>query len=289
MQRVNPELIIAMISACGQTGPLRHYMGYGPLISPLAGLTAVTGYDDGEPQDIGMPYGDPNGGVYTAFAIAAALWARQQHGGGGQVIDLSMWEAMLCTSFASWMNHALGNPPYRPMGNHDPLWAPHNVYRCQGEDDWVAIAATNDREWQALCDAIEQPDLVTDPRFCDAATRKANEAALDQLIGAWCAGRERWAITRLLATRGVPAFPSMSMRDLLQDPHLNARGCFTRWQHPEVGQRPLMGAPWRLTNRPNGVGSHAPLLGEHTDAVLAALLGLDAAQRARLRAEGVVE
>jgi crotonobetainyl-CoA:carnitine CoA-transferase CaiB-like acyl-CoA transferase len=289
MHSVNPDLIIAMISAFGQTGPLRHYMGYGPLISPLAGLTAMTGYDDGVPQDIGMPYGDPNGGVYTAFAIAAALWARQRHGAGGQVIDLSMWEAMLCTSFEGWMNHAMGNPPYRPMGNHDPLWAPHNVYRCQGDDDWVAIAATNEPEWRALCQAIGHPELADDPRFCREAERKANEDALDQLLGAWCAARERWTITQTLAGAGVPAFPSMSMRDLLADAHLNARGCFTHWHHPEVGQRTLMGAPWRLTNRPNGLGSHAPLLGQHTDAVLQELLGLDAEQRQRLRAEGVVE
>ena len=289
MHSVNPDLIIAMISAFGQTGPLRHYMGYGPLISPLAGLSAVTGYEDGVPQDIGMPYGDPNGGVYTAFAIAAALWARQRHGGGGQVIDLSMWEAMLCTSFEAWMNHALGNPPYSPMGNHDPVWAPHNVYRCQGDDDWVAIAATHEQEWQALCRAIGQPGLADDPRFCHAAARKANEAALDHHIGAWCATRECWTITRTLATAGVPAFPSMSMRALLDDAHLKARQCFTHWEHPEVGQRPLMGAPWRFTNRPNGLGSHAPLLGQHTDAVLEALLGLDVEQRARLRAEGVVE
>lgn len=289
MHRVNPDLIIAMISAFGQTGPLRQYMGYGPLVSPLAGVAAVTGYDDGVPQDIGMPYGDPNGGVYTAFAITSSLWARQRHASGGQVIDLSMWEAMLCSGFEGWMNHALGNPPFRPMGNHDPMWAPHNLYRCQGDDDWVTIAATNEKEWHALCHAIGQPDLAVDPRFRDAATRKANEVALDQIIGAWCATRERWAVTRTLATVGVPAFPSMSMRDLLDDPHLNARGCFTHWEHPEVGPRTLMGAPWRLTNRPNGVGSHAPLLGQHTDALLEELLGLDADERQRLRAEGVVE
>jgi crotonobetainyl-CoA:carnitine CoA-transferase CaiB-like acyl-CoA transferase len=288
MHRINPNLIIAMISAFGQTGPLRHYMGYGPLIAPLAGVAAVTGYDDGVPEDIGMPYGDPNGGVYTAVAIAAALWARQQHG-GGQVIDLSMWEAMLCTSFEGWMNHAMGHPPYHPMGNRHPLWALHNIYRCQGDDDWVCIAATTETEWQALCQAIEQPGLAMDPRFRDAAARKANEPALDQIIGAWCASRDRWAITRALATAGVPAFPSMSMRDLIDDPHLNARGCFTHWQHPEVGQRTLMGPPWRFTNRPNGLGNHAPLLGQHTDTVLTELLGLKSAQRARLRAEGVVE
>jgi crotonobetainyl-CoA:carnitine CoA-transferase CaiB-like acyl-CoA transferase len=289
MQRVNPRLIIAMISAFGQTGPLRHYMGYGPLISPLAGLAAVTGYEDGIPQDIGMPYGDPNSGVYTAFAIAAALWARQRHGGQGQVIDLSMWEAMLCSSFEGWMNHAMGNPPDRPMGNHDPLWAPHNLYRCQGDDHWVAIAATNDTEWQALCQAIGQPERATEERFCNGAARKANEVALDQIIGVWCATRERWDITRLLTAAGVPAFPSMSMQDLIDDPHLKARGCFTHWQHPEVGLRTLMGAPWRLRNRPNDLGGHAPLLGQHTGAILEALLGLDATQRARLRAEGVVE
>jgi crotonobetainyl-CoA:carnitine CoA-transferase CaiB-like acyl-CoA transferase len=289
MHRINPDLIIAMISAFGQTGPLRTYMGYGPLIAPLAGLAAVTGYEDGAPQDMGMPYGDPNGGVYTAFAIAASLWARRQHGGGGQVIDLSMWEAMLCTSFEGWMNHAMGNAPYRPMVNHNPVWAPHSAYRCQGDDAWVTIAATNERQWQALCQAMQQPELASDPRFCNGRARKDNEAALDQVLASWCASRERWAITHTLATAGVPAFPSMSMRDLLEDAHLNARGCFTHWEHPEVGQRTLMGAPWRLTNRPNGVGSHAPLLGQHTDTVLETLLGLDADQRAQLRAQGVIE
>ena len=134
-----------------------------------------------------------------------------------------------------------------------------------------------------------QPGLADDPRFCHTAVRKVNEAALDQCIGAWCATRERWTITRTLATAGVPAFPSMSMRDLLDNAHLKARQGFTYWEHPEVGQRPLMGAPWRFTNRPNGLGSHAPLLGQHTDAVLEALLGLDVEQRAQLRAEGVVE
>ena len=120
MHSVNPDLIIAMISAFGQTGPLRHYMGYGPLISPLAGLSAVTGYEDGVPQDIGMPYGDPNGGVYTAFAIAAALCARQRHGGGGQVIDLSMWEAMLCTSFEALDEPRPGQPAILSHGQSRP-------------------------------------------------------------------------------------------------------------------------------------------------------------------------
>jgi crotonobetainyl-CoA:carnitine CoA-transferase CaiB-like acyl-CoA transferase len=289
MHQVNPHLIMAMISAFGQTGPLRQYMGYGPLIAPLAGVAAQTGYDDGIPQDIGMPYGDPNGGVYTALALIAALLAHHQHGVGGQVIDLSMWEAMVCTSYEGWMNHVLGNPPYEPMGNHDPVWAPHNVYRCAGEDDWVAICATDEQQWHGLCQALGNPALAEDGRFRDASGRKRNEAELDALLASWCKQRDRWEVTRTLQTHGVPAFPSMSMADLLADPHLQARQCFTHWMHPEVGQRTLMGAPWRLTNRANGLGKHAPLLGEHTDEVLATLLQLGAAERAQLRAEGIVE
>ncbi|MEE8305394.1 MAG: CoA transferase [Candidatus Tectomicrobia bacterium] len=289
MHKVNPDLIIAMISAFGQTGPLRTYMGYGPLIAPLAGVAEQTGFEDGVPQDVGMPYGDPNGGAYAAIGITAALLAHQRHGKGGQVIDLSMWEAMICTSYEGWMNHTLGNPPFRPMANRDPVWAPHNVYRCQGDDDWVALCATEARHWQGLCQAIGRPGLADDARFHDAAARKANEAELDQLLAEWCNRRNRWDVTRTLQVHGVPAFPSMNMADLIADPHLKERGCFTHWAHPEIGQRTLMGAPWRLTNRPNGVGSHAPLLGQHTDDVLETLLHIDADTRAHLRAEGVVE
>lgn len=288
MHKHNPDLIMAMISAFGQTGPLRMYMGYGPLIAPLAGVADQTGYEDGVPQDVGMPYGDPNGGVYTAIALTAALLARKRHGGAGQVIDLSMWEAMFCTSYEGWMNHVLGNPPYRPMANHDPIWAPHNVYRCQGEDNWVALSVTDEQQWQGLCQAIGQPQLVADSRFHDAAARKANEAELDELLSEWCAHRDAWEITKLLQDHAVPAFPSMSMAALLADPHLQSRR-FTHWDHPEVGQRTLMGAPWRLTNRPNGIGSYAPLLGEHTDEVLETLLQMGAEERAELRTAGVVE
>lgn len=289
MHQVNPDLIVAMISAFGQTGPLRQYMGYGPLIAPLAGVAAQTGFDDGVPQDVGMPYGDPNGGTYTAIALTAALLARQHHGKGGQVIDLSMWEAMVCTSYEGWMNHVLGNPGFAPMANHDPVWAPHNVYRCQGDDAWVALAATEERHWQGLCQAIGRPDLADDVRFQDAAARKTHEAELDGLLAAWCEGRDRWEITCTLQAHGVPAFPSMSMSDLITDAHLLERDCLTHWTHPEVGPRTLMGAPWRLSRRPNGIGRHAPLLGQHTDEVLETLLHLDAEGRDQLRTEGVIE
>jgi crotonobetainyl-CoA:carnitine CoA-transferase CaiB-like acyl-CoA transferase len=287
---VNPALIMAMISAFGQTGPQRNYSGYGPLVSPLAGVAAETGYaEDGAPRDVGIAYGDPNGGVYTAIAIAAALWQRRVHGGGGQVIDLSMWEAMICTGFEGWMNHALGNPPHRPMGNRDPVHAPHNLYRCTGDDRWVAITVTSEAQWRGLCRALGRPALADDPRYGSPAGRKAGEDTLDDWIGAWCAPRDPWEVTCLLQAEGVAATPSLDVLALVADPHLAARGCLTHHPHPEVGVRTLMGAPWQLARSPNGVGKAAPVLGGDTDAVLETLLGLDAAERARLRGAGVIE
>ena len=291
MQRINPELTVAMISAFGQTGPQRHYMGYGPLISPLAGVTFQTGYaDDGLPQDVTMAYGDPNGGIYCAIAIAAALWSRQRSGRGGQVIDVSMWETMLCTAFEGWMNHELGNPPHRPMGNRDPVDAPHNVYRSRGEDAWVAIAVTDDAQWAGLCRAIGRPELAADERFRTAAGRKAHEDELDTTIAAWCAAKERWEAANAMQAEGVAAIPVLDTKDLQEDPHLLARGCFNHWPHAEVGERTLMGAPWRLASRPNGDGGcGAPLLGEHTDEVLSTVLGIGEAERKRLREQQIVE
>ena len=187
------------------------------------------------------------------------------------------------------MNHELGNSPYAPMGNRDPVDAPHNVYRTKGDDAWVALAATKEQQWQGLCRAMEQPELAADARFANAAARKQNEDALDALIGEWCGVRDRWDVTRLMQAQGVPAIPVLDSKDLEEDPHMLARDCFHRFPHPEVGTRNLMGMPWQVASVPKGNGGGAPLLGEHTDEILEQVLGVDQAERRRLREAGVVE
>ena len=287
---VNPSLTVALISAFGQDGPWRLYTGYGPLISPLAGLSAVTGYaEDGRPRDVNMAYGDPNGGVHAAVAVAASLLARDLHREGGQVIDVAMWEAMACTAFEGWMQHALGGEPYPPMGNRDPEAAPCNVYPCRGEDDWIAVSAGADEEWASLCREIGRPGLAADPRFASATARKANEDALDRMVAGWCRGRDRWAAAEALQAAGVPAFPSVSSADLRTDPHLAAREAFHLFEHPEVGVRAHFRVPWRWTRRANGTGRRAPCLGEHTDEALREVLGLASDEIADLREREIVE
>jgi len=247
----------------------------------------LTGYEEGPPQEVGISYGDPNSGIHAAVAICAALAARQRTG-RGQYIDVSLWEAMEALVPEGWMDYAMNGTQPPRHGNRDPWMAPHNCFRCVGDDEWVTIACGTEAEWRALCQAIGQPQLADDARFRTVQARKANEDALEQLLTAWTATREKWEVTRTLQAVGVAAFPSMTSKDLVDDSHLNARGFFARLPHPEVGVRTHTGIPWLLTRAPNGVRMPAPLLGQDTDQVMRDVLGYSTQAIAHLKEEQVL-
>jgi crotonobetainyl-CoA:carnitine CoA-transferase CaiB-like acyl-CoA transferase len=287
LKKIKPDLVVASISGYGHTGPQKDYMGYGPAMAPLTGMSTMTGYPGGPPEEIGLSLGDPNGGINASTAICAALAARKRTG-QGQCIDVSMWEAMTALVPEGWMEYAMNGAEVPRDGNHDPIMSPHNCFRCQGEDEWVSIACGTETEWQALCQAIGQPQLATDARFRTAKDRKAHESELDQLLTAWTVERTKWDVTRSLQAAGVAAFPSMNSKDLTEDPHLNARNFFTSLPHPEVGEKIHTGIPWLLTNAPNGVRSPAPLLGQHTDEIMREVMGYTEAQIAKMKEEKVL-
>ena len=282
LKQRNPGLIMASISGYGHTGPQKNYMGYGPAIVPLTGLSSLTGYADGGPSEVGISYGDPNGGLNAAVAITAAVIAKKRTG-QGQYIDVSLWESMAVLVFEGWMDYAMNQRQPQRIGNRDPLMAPHNCFRCAGQDEWVSIACGTDGEWRALCQTIGRPELADDARFQTAAARKANEDALEELLTAWTQGQDKWGVTKTLQAARVAAFPSMTSKDLAEDPHLNARGFFARLEHPEVGVRAHTAMPWRLSNAPNGVRTPAPLIGNDTDYVMRELLGYAAQEVAELK------
>ncbi len=282
LKQRNPGLIMASISGYGHTGPQKNYMGYGPAIVPLTGLSSLTGYADGGPSEVGISYGDPNGGLNAAVAITAAVIAKKRTG-QGQYIDVSLWESMAVLVFEGWMDYAMNQRQPERIGNRDPLMAPHNCFRCVGEDEWVSIACGTDGEWRALCQTIGQPELADDARFQTAAARKANEDALEELLTTWTQDQDKWQVTKTLQAARVAAFPSMTSKDLAEDPHLNARGFFARLEHPEVGVRAHTSMPWRLSNAPNGVRTPAPLIGNDTDSVMRDLLGYSAEEVAELK------
>jgi benzylsuccinate CoA-transferase BbsF subunit len=287
LRTVKPDIIMASISGYGQTGPQRQYMGYGPAMGPLAGLASLTGYEDGPPQEVGMAYGDPNGGINAAIAICAALVARKRTG-HGQHIDVSLWESMAVLMTEGWMEYAMNGTQPARKGNRDQSMAPHNCFRCAGEDEWVSIACNTEAEWHALCRVMEQEQLVTDERFRTAKVRKTNEDELERMVTAWTSTQKKWEVTHRLQAVGVAAYPTMSSKDLLEDPQLNERGFFVRLPHPEVGVRTHAGMPWLLAHAPNGVRAPAPLLGQDTERILHDLLDYSAAEIAHLQSTQVL-
>jgi len=226
------------------------------------------------PSEVGISYGDPNAGIFGAFAALAALAYRQRTGRGLHV-DLSQWESLLVLLPEGLMDYAMNkNQPAR-MGNRDLFMAPHNCFRCKGDDDkWVAIAVATDEEWRAFCDATGKRELASDPRFSTATARKANEDELERIISAWTRERDRWEVAETLQKAGVAAFPSMSNKDLATNSHLEARGYLVRKDHPEVGRRVHAGIAWHMSRTPCEVRLAAPLRGEHTDDILRDVVGM---------------
>jgi benzylsuccinate CoA-transferase BbsF subunit len=283
LRTIQPDLIMISMSAFGQTGPFRGFIGYGPPAAALSGLFFATGYSGGDPCEIGISYPDPNAGVFGALAIMAALTHRAVTG-EGQYIDQSQWETVLVEMAEGLLELAMtGREPER-RGNHDSVMAPHDCYKAAGDSEkWVSIAVGTEAEWRALCQAMGKPELADDPRFKTAALRKRNEASLDRAITSWTSERDRWEVTRLLQDAGVASFPSMSNKDLTDDPHLQARNYLVELEHPEVGRRIHAGIPWKMSETPCYVKAPAPLLGADTKSVLTSLLNLTDTDLERLR------
>ncbi len=208
--------------------------------------------------------------------------------GEGQFIDLSQWETSIAVLGEGVLAETWGDGAPARNGNRDPQMAPHDVYRAEGEDRWIAIAVEDDAAWRRFAGVIGRPELANEPRFATLAARKRHEDALDEIVTAWTATRTPEDATAVLQAAGIPAFMSARNRDLVESPHLQARGYFVEREHPEVGRRIHAGIPWRMTTNTSTVRAAAPCLGGDTERVLREVCGYDEAGVAALRDAGVL-
>ena len=283
LREINPRVILASVSGYGQTGPYREYMGYGPATGPLSGLSSASGFSGEGPEETGVAMPDPTAGITAACAVAGALLRRDQTG-VGEHLDVTLWEATAALNVDGWMEQALAGRQAERIGNRNPWMAPHGCFPAAGDDEWVTIACA-DAEFASLAELVPGLD---DDRFASLELRKQNEDELERCLGDWTRRHDRWFVTGLLQARGIAAFPSFTCKDVVEDPHFNARSFVERLHHPEVGVRAHTGIPWRFITRPNGVRMPAPQLGGHTDEVLQGTLGMDEEEIERLRADGVL-
>ena len=272
-RRLREDIIMVEMPSAGTGGPLTGFLGVGPTMEALAGMTALNGYGDGVPVRTGPAYADPIGAFTATCAVLGALHARSSTG-RGQYVEFAQREGLL-----HWIGEYLLADPERPgeftpHGNRSAHAAPHDAYRCAGEDRWVAVAVGTDAQWSALCAVIGRQDLAADPGLATVAGRLGRAGDIDAAMAAWAAGLDNAVAARVLQHAGIPAAPVLSGQDLHDDQQLAAVGFFVDVDHPEAGQHRYQGLPFHFSATPARYGGPAPCLGQHTEQILREI-GLD--------------
>lgn len=263
-----PNAVTVAMSGYGQTGPMRDFGAYGPLLEAFGGLDQAIGYEGEGPTRIGIAYPDAIGGALGAAATLGAIW-RQAVEGGPVHVDLSQLEAML-----SFVGDALvaasvhGVAPPR-IGNRSLDYAPHGVYRCSGDDDWVAIAVRTDLEWRALVGVVGSPELSVRADLATPA-RMEQRQRLDTAISAWSRARTAIEAASALQAAGVPACPAFTNRDLVENEHLAARKFMVTLDQRDAGPQRFPGFPIHFGRRSVTLNG-PPGLGDDNDQVLRSL------------------
>ena len=287
LRAVRPDIILASLSGFGATGPEKDYMSYATVIEGLSGITALNTFADGDPWGGGPPFPDYFMGATASLAIAAALTHRDRTG-EGQHVDVSQLQSAVMLFPEAVLDFELNGRVAEPMGNVRQGSAPAGVYQCAGEDRWIALDVTTDEEWKGLCQALGEPSLAADRRFATAAARKQNIGEIEGWLAEKASSRDAEELFHALQRRGVKAAISTSVKDLLDDPHMQVRGLLTEVDHPLSGRAISVHAPWRLEETPSRIEKAAARLGEHTRPILRELLGLRETRVGELEYERVV-
>ena len=286
LREIRPDLIMVSSSGTGHSGPDKDYVAYGSLLQYYTGWNSISGYPDGGPIKGGL-WADPWVGLELAMVTAAALNHRAVSG-EGQYIDYSMAEALTACLPEALLDFQMNDRERPPTANADDTYAPHNVYRCEGPDRWVAIAVTQSGEWLALCEVIERPDLAADPDLATEAGRRARQEEIDDAITSWTRQQNDYQAMHRLQQAGVPAGPFLEPSRLFHDRQLREGGYFSRQRVHDGTWRDLPGIGWRFEGGPRPHLWPAPALGQDNDYVYGNLLGLSEAEIARLKEEQVI-
>ena len=289
----NPRIVAAYAPMQGMTGPHRDFLGFGAVLTPITGISELSGFPHRPPIGVGTNYPDYviNPG-HLVVAMLAALRHRERTG-AGQLVEMPQIESVINALAPAILDRTANGAVQTRAGNRSPVAAPHGAFRCADGDDaeerWAVVACRDDGEWRALCEALGHADAAADPRFATHGARKANEDALEALVGEWTRTRRAGDVMAALQARGVPAGVVQNARDMLErDPHLRARGYYQYLDHAETGRSAYEGMCARLGVTPGRHRAPAPLFGEHTEDVCRRILGLGDDEIADLLAEGVL-
>lgn len=286
---VNPGLIMARISGYGQTGPYSQRAGFASVGEAMGGLRYINGYPDQPPPRMGISLGDSLTAMFATQGILMALYWRDTIGQGrGQVIDASIVESCFAMLESSVPEYDKLGIIRQPSGTRLDRIAPSNIYKSR-DGKWMVIAANNDNLFRRLCRAMEQPELADDPRFVDHRGRGEHQDELDRIIGDWAARHDAADIDRILNEAGVVCGPIYNIADIMADPHFREREMIIEMEDPEIGPLAAPGIVPKLSATPGSANwTGAWTLGAHNEEIYSGLLGLPAAELARLQEAGII-
>lgn len=288
LKKINPGLIYCSISSFGQDGPYRNRGGYDSTFQAVSGMMTFTGQPDGEPGDgpmrTGPSFCDFGAAMYAVIGILAALHHRTATG-EGQYIDVGMMDTTLAMISHHVMGYMVAGEMPKRVGNDSPFAAPLGLFRCA--DQLITINAAQDEKFDALCDALDAPEIKTDPRFI-RRLRVANKVALKDEIERRTLKLKAKDVLDRLDAKGVPSAPINDIAQALADPQTVHRQMVRQVPHPLAKDLRMVANPLRFSATPITRYDAPPILGQHTDEVLRDLAGVDPAEIARLRGAGLV-
>ncbi len=289
VRQIKPDIIYISSQGFGGGSPYHEYQAYGPMLAAASGVLYLWAHpDDPYPVGANVPLPDHMASKQAVFAVLAALDYRRRTG-KGQFIDMSQVEVAASLIGEYYLDYSINKRVATAVGNRNPYAAPHNCYRCKGQDQWCAISVFTNEEWQRFCAAIGNPDWTKDPKFADTVSRLRNVDELDRFVEAWTIEREPTEVMNTLQAVGVAAGMAQRAADTINDPHVKQTKALIELDHPVAGRRLYTNIPFRMSNTTFPPSRPAPLLGQHTDEICRELLQLSTEEIQRLIEEGVLD
>ncbi|WP_176590991.1 CaiB/BaiF CoA-transferase family protein [Sphingobium sp. EM0848] len=286
LRAVNPRLVYCSITGFGQNGPYADRGGYDFVAQGMGGFMSITGEENGGPLRAGVAMADLSTGMYATVSIMMAL-RHAERTGEGQQIDVSLLDTQIAMLANQGANFLVGGVVPGRLGNRHPTVVPYKTFEVA--DGMIIIAVGNDRQFRALCEEMGHPELGTDPRFATSAQRLINRDAIEAKVQQLVRPLNRDALMERFVAKGVPAGPVNSIKDVFEDPFIEARNTVHRFRREEDGvEIPTVAYPGKLSATPADYRYCPPRVGEHSREILGQWLGLDDATLDALTAEGAI-